>query len=227
MNVKYAVRPMELGDIPQVGEIDKESFPTMWPPVAYKRELTQNRLARYIVADEVGAEVMPDTEAIPSTGNNGARSGLAGLVSGLKTLFGGKADRVAEPPSPRQKLVGLAGLWFMVDEAHLTTIAVRGSYRRQGIGELLLISAIDLSLERQCRFVTLEVRVSNKGAQAFYEKYGLARTGMRKGYYTDNHEDALIMSTDAISSDQYQALFRRLKEDYSRKHGGVPSAQPR
>ncbi|MDO8491696.1 MAG: ribosomal protein S18-alanine N-acetyltransferase, partial [Dehalococcoidia bacterium] len=192
MDVKYAVRPMELGDIPQVAEVDKESFPTMWPPVAYKRELTQNRLARYIVTYEVGAEAMP--EAAPSTGHD-SRSGFSRLVSGVKTLFGGKDGRAPEPPSPRQKLVGLAGLWFMVDEAHLTTIAVRGSYRRRGIGELLLISAIDLALERQCRFVTLEVRVSNKGAQALYEKYGFARTGLRRGYYTDNHEDALIMST--------------------------------
>lgn len=213
---------MDLADIEQVGVIDKESFPTMWPPVAYKRELQQNRLARYIVAYQMDGRTEPGAGNARPSGRR--RPSLLGRVTaGLMGLFGEKESR-EDGPAVQQDLAGLAGLWFMVDEAHLTTIAVRQSARRQGIGELLLISAIELAEERQCRFVTLEVRVSNTGAQALYRKYGFSRTGVRRGYYTDNHEDALIMSTDNISSEAYQALFQGLKQAYLEKHGCLAPA---
>lgn len=223
MNAKYGIRPMELSDIPQVAEIDKESFPTMWPPVAYKRELMHNRLARYIVAYEVGSVVEPGEETGPS--KNHHESGFGGLIARLRGVFGGKQEQTTTTALlPQQRLIGLAGVWFMVDEAHVTTIAVREAYRRQGIGEMMLISAIELAAERQCRFVTLEVRVTNTGAQALYEKYGFARTGLRKGYYTDNHEDALIMSTDEVSSPAYQKLFQGLKKAYIKEHSSAAPA---
>ena len=129
---------MELSDIPQVAEIDKESFPTMWPPVAYKRELMHNRLARYIVAYEVGSVVDPGEAARIS--ENHHESGFARLMTRVKGMFGRNAEQsTATALLPQQRLVGLAGLWFMVDEAHVTTIAVREKYRRQGSGGMMLI----------------------------------------------------------------------------------------
>jgi ribosomal-protein-alanine N-acetyltransferase len=93
-------------------------------------------------------------------------------------------------------IVGYAGLWFIVDEAHLTSIAVREEQRRRGIGEQLLKASLQLAAARQAAMMTLEVRASNQAAQALYEKYGFKTVGVRRGYYTDNHEDAYLMTVD-------------------------------
>lgn len=106
-------------------------------------------------------------------------------------------------------VVGYAGLWFIVDEAHLTSIAVREEQRRRGIGDLLLRASIELALERQATMITLEVRASNQAAQALYEKYGFKKVGLRKGYYSDNHEDAWLMTVEDITDPAFHARLTR------------------
>jgi len=126
----------------------------------------------------------------------------------------------ADEASPsNQRIVGLVGLRIMGDVAYIITIGVREAYRRQGIGELLLISAIDLALMRKARVATLEVRASNSAAQALYEKYGFTKTGARQGYYSDNREDAVIMTTDTITSAPFQSQFQRLKRAHAERWG--------
>ena len=99
----------------------------------------------------------------------------------------------------------------MVDEAHISTIASNGDWRRRGVGELLLASLIDQATELGAHMVTLEVRVSNETAQALYRKYGMTVAGKRKHYYSDNGEDAFIMSTPTLTSAEYQRLMQELK----------------
>lgn len=106
-------------------------------------------------------------------------------------------------------VVGYAGLWFVVDEAHLTSIAVREEKRRQGIGERLLKASLELALERQATMMTLEVRASNRAAQALYQKFGFRKVGVRRSYYSDNHEDAYLMSVEGISDPGYRDKFMR------------------
>jgi ribosomal-protein-alanine N-acetyltransferase len=95
-------------------------------------------------------------------------------------------------------IVGFAGIWLLVDEAHVTTFATRTAWRRQGIGERLLVALLDLSLARGAKEATLEVRPSNVPAKRLYEKYGFKVVGVRPRYYSDNNEDALIMTTDTL-----------------------------
>jgi [ribosomal protein S18]-alanine N-acetyltransferase len=95
-------------------------------------------------------------------------------------------------------IVGFAGIWLLVDEAHITTFATRTAWRRQGIGERLLVALIDLALVRGAKEATLEVRPSNIAAKRLYEKYGFKVVGVRPCYYSDNNEDALIMTTDTL-----------------------------
>ncbi|HEX7613537.1 MAG TPA: ribosomal protein S18-alanine N-acetyltransferase [Candidatus Limnocylindrales bacterium] len=95
-------------------------------------------------------------------------------------------------------IVGFAGIWLLVDEAHITTFATRTAWRRQGIGERLLVALIDLALVRGAKEATLEVRPSNTPAKRLYEKYGFKVVGVRPRYYSDNNEDALIMTTDTL-----------------------------
>lgn len=89
--------------------------------------------------------------------------------------------------------IGYAGMWTVLDEAHITNIAVRTAYRGQHLGELLFRKMIDWAAELGMRRMTLEVRVSNHSAQSLYRKLGFHSVGTRKGYYSDNQEDALIM----------------------------------
>jgi [ribosomal protein S18]-alanine N-acetyltransferase len=98
------------------------------------------------------------------------------------------------------EVVGFAGLWVMVDEAHITTFAVHPRWRRRGVGQRLLLRLLELANDRRAREATLEVRLSNMPARRLYEKYGFRPVGIRPRYYSDNGEDALIMTTDALAS---------------------------
>lgn len=90
-------------------------------------------------------------------------------------------------------IVGYAGLWFIIDEGHITNIAVDPQYRGQGIGALLVEELINISEKKGITNLTLEVRVSNTAAKSLYKKYGFQDCGIRPGYYADTKEDAIIM----------------------------------
>lgn len=93
-------------------------------------------------------------------------------------------------------IAGYAGMWVIMDEAHITNIAVRSMYRGKKLGERLLTELRRKANNRGAKRMTLEVRVTNRIAQNLYEKLGFRSVGVRKGYYTDNNEDALIMWAD-------------------------------
>lgn len=96
------------------------------------------------------------------------------------------------------KVIGYCGMWVIVDEAHITTLAVHPDYRRQGIAREMLKEMCNEALYRGCRRMTLEVRLSNHGAIKLYEKVGFVSCGLRPGYYTDTKEDAIIMWKDDL-----------------------------
>jgi [ribosomal protein S18]-alanine N-acetyltransferase len=108
-------------------------------------------------------------------------------------------------------VLGYVGVWLIVGEIHITTIAVQQDHRRKGIGELLIISVVNLALEHGAQLITLEVRESNLIARALYRKYGFEEVGLRRRYYTETGEDAIIMSVENITSASFQDEFQRLK----------------
>ncbi|HEU5288148.1 MAG TPA: ribosomal protein S18-alanine N-acetyltransferase [Candidatus Limnocylindria bacterium] len=95
-------------------------------------------------------------------------------------------------------VVGYAGLWLSLDEAHITTFAVLPAYRRRRIGERMLLAIFERAGKLGAEWLTLEVRASNLPAQRLYEKYGFRPAGIRRRYYSDNNEDAIIMWTDRL-----------------------------
>lgn len=105
-------------------------------------------------------------------------------------------------------IVGFAGSWSIIDEAHITTIAVDSNYRRQHIGEVLLRAIIENCYAEKIKYLTLEVRESNLPAIKLYEKYGFQSFGVRKGYYQDNNENALIMWTENIFWDKFKITYQ-------------------
>jgi ribosomal-protein-alanine N-acetyltransferase len=96
------------------------------------------------------------------------------------------------------KIAAMLILWFIVDEAHIATIAVHPDFRRQGIGEQILLAALRAVREEGARRAFLEVRVGNAAAQEMYRKYGFEVVGVRPKYYRDNNEDALLMNLESF-----------------------------
>jgi len=212
---------MEERDLGQAAEVEKDAFPTLFPSTSFRREL-RNRLARYLVlsrrgessGDEVDLPPLPDV-----TDELGNGPLFNRLVTGARQMWRGRN------PSwqPGEDLiVGFVGLWYMVDEAHIVSIGVRSEYRGFGLGELLLISAIEQAIEMDSRVVTLEVRVSNYVAQNLYKKYRFTERGRRKGYYSDNREDAFIMTTEPIRSDSYREELDSLVASHEERWGPSP-----
>ena len=118
------------------------------------------------------------------------------------------------------EVVGFAGIWLMVDEAHITTFAIHPEWRRRGIGERLLVAVLDVALARGAREATLEVRLSNVAARRLYEKYGFRPVGLRPRYYTDNGEDALIMTTEPLTGPEMLDRLVRRREALEHEDAG-------
>jgi ribosomal-protein-alanine N-acetyltransferase len=127
------------------------------------------------------------------------------------------------------RVVGYGGMWLMVDEAHVTTFAVDPDYRRRRIGERLLLALLDLASTRNAREATLEVRLSNLPARKLYEKYGFRPVGLRPRYYSDDNEDALIMTTEPLAEPAMRDRIGRLRaaleaEEQARDADGADEA---
>jgi [ribosomal protein S18]-alanine N-acetyltransferase len=90
-------------------------------------------------------------------------------------------------------IAGYCGVWLVVDEAHITNVAVLPDYRGKGLGEALMMRIMEIAKQVGARVMTLEVRVSNEAAKGLYRKMGFQDGGIRKRYYSDNQEDALVM----------------------------------
>ena len=193
---------MKHEDIPQVAQIDREAFPGEWvfrSQSSYKRDL-DNSSVRYIVACNKRDVSESEGQAMQK-------------LPWFKRLFGYERHL-----NVSENIVGFSGFWMMMEEAHIIAIGVRDGYRRLGIGEGLLIATIELAQILNANVVTLEVRASNEIAQELYKKYGFQVVGRRPRYYSSDGEDAIIMSTDNMTSMPFQASLQQLKEVHAQRH---------
>jgi ribosomal-protein-alanine N-acetyltransferase len=110
-----------------------------------------------------------------------------------------------------ERVVGYAGLWLSLDEAHITTFAVLPDFRRRKIGERMLVSLFARAEKLGAEWLTLEVRASNLAAQRLYEKYGFRPAGIRRRYYSDNNEDAIIMWTERLKDRSVRDRLAKLR----------------
>ncbi|WP_422487101.1 ribosomal protein S18-alanine N-acetyltransferase [Gudongella sp. DL1XJH-153] len=143
--MRIILREMTKEDIREVLEIEKATFTTPWSEESFEKEIVENMLAMYIVA-EVDSQI-----------------------------------------------AGYGGLWKILDEGHITNIAVRKDFRGKGIGDALVMGIVDYCEKNGIPNITLEVRESNTVARSLYSKHGFVDAGKRPGYYTDTKEDAIIM----------------------------------
>ncbi len=207
--MRYVIDRMTMPDVPRVIEIERLAYPSTWPPSAYRKELQDNRWAHYIVLRD--KHILEERVVVDQEPERPRKNRLFPL-----SLLPNRP--AATVPAPElASIIGFAGLWLMVDEAHITTIAMHPGHRGQGLGELMLVSLIDIAYSIGAKWVTLEVRVSNYTAQNLYRKYGFREAGVRHRYYSDNQEDALIMWTDEINSLSYKQKFLELKATLMQK----------
>ena len=187
---EIVIEPMQLEDLPQVRRIEKASFSVPWPRDSYRREILNNSRAWYFVARRTGVEPPPPPPPRRFPFN----------------LW---------PPVPvtAEDVVAFGGMWLMIDEAHITTIAVGPEYRGRGFAEALIIEMVKLSRSRGATRMTLEVRMSNRVAQNLYRKYGFVDHGVRPRYYSDDREDALIMWSEPIHGPDFHARLTRNEGD--------------
>ena len=205
------LRRLRKEDIAEVVEIEREAFSPLWVSSQFKRDLN-NKRACYLVAciDPYESEPPSDEDSVEQP-----RSWLSRLAGRLG--FGG-----GELPADGRDNFAIAGyvsVWYQGDEAHIVEIAVREKLRGNGIGELLLIGSLRAAVEYGSHVMTLEARVSNFIAQRLYEKYSFKSVGIRKGYYSDNREDAVIMTTTPIDSEEYGKSFSELQETWEGRWG--------
>jgi len=170
---------MREADVNTVQEIERDIFATPWPRNAYYRELASRASAHYVVLRHEGP-----------------------------------AERPAGPPVAAHRggdfdptIIGYGGMWRMYDEAHVTTIGVRRDIQHRGYGRIIFAGLIQAAYDMGAKWVTLEVRTTNDNAMKMYESFGFKVIGRRKGYYTDNGEDAIVMWSDSIHSPRFRKAY--------------------
>ncbi len=217
---EFSVRRATLDDSAMLGSIEREAFPGLTPVTRISRDLTR----------ENGLYLAAVREWHPGDQQLGPRFAIATRAEKENDRFTARVKRnvdrflldyVNRPKLPPDYIAGFTGLWFVLDEAHVVTIGLREVDRGKGIGELLLISGIEQAIENESRVVTLEVRKSNSVAIDLYRKYGFQEVGLRRRYYSDNGEDAVIMTTPPLKSDDYQRNFTNLVTKHAEKWGWV------
>jgi ribosomal-protein-alanine N-acetyltransferase len=211
--MKLGIEPMQLEDVAEVRSIEEASFTLPWPRNAYRREIVENKLARYLVIRDLDA-VADASHEDQATSLNRKRPKPFPL-----SLFPSvDKEREQQWRYGRPSLVAYGGLWLMVDEAHITTIASRPDVRGLYVGELMLTALIDVAIGLAARWVTLEVRVSNNLARSLYKKYSFRSTGIRPRYYSDNQEDALVMWSEDINVGGFQRMLQERIANLRHKH---------
>lgn len=198
---RYRFDRMGQHDIDEVARIERRSFTSPWPMAAYRRELRRTEQNTYLVL-----RTHPDADH--GDDERGVRAHLP---------FGGLLRRDSEADAHR--IAGFAGMWQLYDEAHVTTIAIDPQLRGRGLGEALFVALLAEATKRGTTWLSLEVRVSNQIAQRLYQKYELTAYSRRKGYYTNDGEDALVMWSRSLRDPTYVARLNALRDQLQRRIG--------
>lgn len=183
--VKFlALQPLTPDRLADVVELDRRCLGGLWSQDGYRREIDSPNSDLLIL------------QRIEEHESEGAREQNARDVS-----------------NQQASLVGIACSWAILDEAHITLLAVEADYRQQGLGQLLLYALLVLAQQRGLEWATLEVRLSNQTAISLYQKFGFESVGQRRAYYQDNGEDALILWRKGLQRPEFQDCLRQWQQD--------------
>ncbi|MDA0271107.1 MAG: ribosomal-protein-alanine N-acetyltransferase [Chloroflexi bacterium] len=191
---RYRIRDMTADDVPAVRRIESAAYEDAWPSRIFETEL-QNAFAHYRALVE-----LPDRE--PPTGR-----------------FESIARRLSR--APRDRVIGFMGVWYMIDQLHLVTIAIDPREQRRGFGQALMLECCALAGTAELNEIVLEVRVSNEPAQRLYESFGFRRAGTLKAYYKDNDEDAYVMLTGPLDAPALRERIEARRAAHLARFGGA------
>lgn len=187
-----SLRYMRLPDIPFVVDIDKQSFNPAWSARSYQYEINESTYSHMVTLERTG----------------GKPTGLRKLLNTLNSSANGDEKAPLLP-----EIVGYGGLWSILDEAHISTIAAHPKERGRGYGEILLVGMIRKAYALDASYLVLEVRVSNIVAQNLYKKYGFVIFSVKPRYYHSDGEDAYDMRlnlTDADYRTQFETRYAEI-----------------
>ena len=219
-SLPVTIRRLCLADIDQVVAIEKEAFSPLWVSTSFRRDIN-NKRANYLVACFDGAASTEEVLAEIDSDNSSRHDIIPQpkLWERVLSRLGISTDGDLDATSDVFNIAGYVSVWYQGEEAHITEIAVKETLRSRGVGELLLIGSLKAAIDHGSRVMTLEARVSNFIAHRLYQKYNFKSVGIRKAYYSDNREDAVIMTTSPIDTPEYSELFARLQESYQTRWG--------
>jgi len=189
LNLRY----MRSADITRVVAIDRQAFTTPWSARSYAYEVGESTYSHMVVLERTEER----------------------QVQGWRRLLRGLSG--AETQEVVTEVIGYGGLWNIMDEAHISTVATAPEVRGNGYGELLLAAMIRRSITLDAAYVVLEVRVSNTVAQHLYQKYDFEITDRKKNYYRDDGEDAFDMRLDLTQTTirQFHERFEAVKAQHT------------
>lgn len=201
------LRYMLLDDIHQVVAIDREAFDTPWSARSYAYEIGESSYSYMMVLE-----------------HNHERP-VQGWRRLVRSFNGSTATTEV-----RRRVIGYGGLWRIMDEAHISTIATHQDWRGKGFGELLLVAMIRRSVTLGAAYIVLEVRVSNEAAQNLYRKFNFKTVGVKNNYYRDNDEDAYDMRLDLkdpATLGELEARYQAMQSRFGFDDRYTETARPR
>ncbi len=212
------VRPMVSEDICHVQLLEEDMFPTLGFKTDFDLELSKKSVVYFVAQSSIcckGTLVFAKFNQISGNSNR-----LPLIIRQMYLMFCLIWSKSLDFVGLKHNcVVGCLGLQYIIDEVHITSFGVKSLYRGLGIGESLLIAAIEHAIAKSAMMITLEVRISNEIAINLYNKYGFRNRGIRKGYYSDNKEDAIIMTNDKILSSDYRETLYNLSTAHGNRLG--------
>lgn len=188
-----AIEELTEQNLSAVLQMDKDCFGGLWTEAGYRREIDS-----------------PNSQLLIMKSASGTTEHLPEYVP--KNAPGNMPTGSSPQPFLEPKIIGIGCVWFILEEAHITVLAIQAPYRRQGLGQLLLTTLLETAIQRQSEWATLEVRLSNLPAQKLYEKFGFITIGQRKKYYPDTGEDALILWNKGLQKRSFHHDLEQLKD---------------
>ncbi|MBW4547289.1 MAG: ribosomal protein S18-alanine N-acetyltransferase [Symplocastrum torsivum CPER-KK1] len=194
------LHPLTAAELSAVVKLDELCFGGLWTRSGYERELDSPSSQLLVL------EARRETK----------ESGFPIVSSESFTQNSLKAEIEADPTS-QKSLLGLGCYWSILEEAHITILAVHPNYQRQGLGQLMLYALLRDAKKRQLEWATLEVKPSNQAALSLYHKFGFTEAGRRRRYYKDTGEDALILWRGGLQAQEFEETLTHCYQQVERQ----------
>lgn len=186
------LKPLTAEQLNAVVELDQLCFGGLWTRSGYEREL-----------DSPSSQLL-----VLEAGRGEKDSGFLSRSSEVLTQ-NSVCENFQTAPTSQNTLVGLGCFWSILEEAHITILAVHPDYQRQGLGKFLLYALLRDAKRRQLEWATLEVKPSNQAALSLYQKFGFKEAGRRRKYYKDTGEDALILWRGGLQTLEFEETLAK------------------